>query len=58
MDFKKAIEDNGIKQKWVAKKIGISHVVLNYYLNGTREMPESVRENLMTLFATRFTQKA
>lgn len=49
MDFKELIDSRGIRQNWVAKKIGIHAVLLNYYLNGTRPMPEEVKEKLENL---------
>ena len=46
MDFNKKIKEKGLKKSWVAKQIGISNVLLSYYLNGTRPMPEHIEIKL------------
>lgn len=46
MDFKEIIENKGLKKQHVAKQIGISNVVLSYYLNGKRVMPDEIKERL------------
>lgn len=46
MDFNKVIKEKGLKKRWIATKIGISNVVLSYYLNGTRPIPETVEKKL------------
>ena len=46
MDFNKQIQDKGLKKSWIAKQIGISNVLLSYYLNGTRPMPEHIERKL------------
>ena len=49
MDFKKTIKEKGLKINWLADQIGINRVLLSYYLNGTRSMPESVKNGLKNL---------
>jgi hypothetical protein len=49
MDFKKAIKDRGLKINWLAEKLEINRVLLSYYLNDTRPMPEDVKNGLKTL---------
>jgi putative transcriptional regulator len=34
--IKKAIQNSGLKQKFVADKLGISEITLSYYISGTR----------------------
>ena len=34
--IKKAIQNSGFKQKFVADKLGISEITLSYYISGTR----------------------
>ena len=34
--IKKAIQNSGLKQKFVANKLGISEITLSYYISGTR----------------------
>ena len=34
--IKKAIQDSGFKQKFVADKLGVSEITLSYYISGTR----------------------
>ena len=46
MNYDKAIEDKGFKKKHLAKKLGISNVLLSYYLRGTRPMPTHIAEKL------------
>lgn len=47
MDFKKIIKEKGLKQNWIAEKIGVRPVELNYYLNKTRPMPKFVKDKLI-----------
>ena len=42
----KRIKESGLKKKWLAEKVGVSDVLLSYYLNGTRDMPEPVERVL------------
>lgn len=49
MDFLQKIKERGLLKKWIAKKIGISNVLLSYYLNGTRPMPEHIERKLKEL---------
>ena len=34
--IKKAIQNSGLKQKFVADKLGILEITLSYYISGTR----------------------
>ena len=46
MDFNEKIKEKGLKKKWVAKKIGISHILLSYYLNNVRPTPSHIEDKL------------
>lgn len=47
--LKKAIEEKGLKIKWVADKVGVSPTLLSMYLSGVRNMPDSIREEIEEL---------
>jgi len=49
MDYKKIIDQKGLKMKYVADQIGISRVLFSYYMNGTRPMPERIEKKLKSL---------
>lgn len=49
MTYKEQIKHLGLKINWVAKRIGISNVVLSYYLNGKRDMPKDIETKLKHL---------
>lgn len=49
MDYKEKIKEKGLVIKWVAKQVGISNVLLSYYLNNTRPMPTHIESKLKTL---------
>jgi predicted transcriptional regulator len=51
MDFNKEIKSLGVTKQRIAKKIGISNVLLSYYLNGTRPMPEHIDLKLKELIS-------
>jgi len=51
MNFKEKIEERGLKKMWVANKIGISAVLLSYYLNDTRPMPDHIDQRLKEILA-------
>ena len=40
------IRESGLKKKWLAEKCNISNVLLSYYLNGDRDMPEHIYSKL------------
>ena len=46
MNYDKAIAEKGFKKKFVAEKVGISNVLLSYYLRGTRPMPTHIADKL------------
>ena len=46
MNFNEEIKESGLKKSWIAKQIGISNVLLSYYLTGTRSMPEHIEKRL------------
>ena len=46
MDLKERIQSKGLKQKWVAKQIGINPITFNAYLNGFRNMPQDVSDRV------------
>jgi len=37
------INEKGLKHKWIAEQIGINPVLLSYYLNEARAMPEELQ---------------
>ncbi|UYZ34173.1 helix-turn-helix transcriptional regulator [Clostridium beijerinckii] len=37
-DLKKYLEDNGIKNKFIAKQIGLSESMVSYFLNGKKRL--------------------
>jgi predicted transcriptional regulator len=51
MDFNETIGEKGLKKSWIAKQIGISNVLLSYYLTGTRSMPEHIEKKLKDLLS-------
>lgn len=46
MNFNEKIKEKGLKKTWIANQIGISNVLLSYYLTGTRDMPEHIDRRL------------
>ena len=46
MKYKEKIKQRGLLISWVAKKIGVSHVLLSYYLNDKRPIPYDVESKL------------
>ena len=42
----KRIKESGLKKKWLADKCSISNVLLSYYLNGDRPMPQHIERTL------------
>jgi predicted transcriptional regulator len=51
MDFQKVILEKGLKKGWIAKQIGISQVLLSYYLTKTRPMPIHVDRRLKEILS-------
>ena len=51
MDFNKTIKEKGLKKSWVAENIGISNVLLSYYLTKTRPMPDHIEKPLKEFLA-------
>jgi len=51
MDFNEQIKNKGLKKSWVAEQIGISNVLLSYYLTGTRSTPEHIERKLKEVLA-------
>jgi predicted transcriptional regulator len=49
MNYNKEIKKLGITKTMIAKKIGISNVLLSYYLNGVRKIPIHIEEKLKDL---------
>lgn len=41
------VKESGLSQKWLAKRMKISHIALNYYLVGRRPMPSHVEWKLI-----------
>lgn len=44
--FKEEIKKAGRTKIWIADQIGISNVLLSYYLNGTRPMPDHIKKKI------------
>jgi predicted transcriptional regulator len=51
MKHNKKIKEKGLKKSWVAEQIGISNVLLSYYLNETRPMPDHIDKKLEELLS-------
>jgi len=47
MDFKEKIKEKGLKQNWIANKLGLSDGLFSFYLSGDRTMPEEVKKKLI-----------
>jgi len=46
MNYNDEIKAIGLTKKKVSEKLGISNVLLSYYINGTRPMPEHIENKL------------
>ena len=46
MNWNDTIKEKGLIKSWIAKEIGMSNVLLSYYLTGTRSMPEHIERKL------------
>jgi len=51
MKYKNKLKELGITLQKVAEKIGISNVLLSYYLNGVRPMPEHIEKKLKQIIS-------
>jgi len=49
MNFNEEIKKSGFKKSWLAEQMGISNVLLSYYLNGTRQMPYHIKVKLINI---------
>lgn len=49
MELKERIREKGLKQGWIARKIGVNVNTFRSYLNGFREMPQEVSDKVKTL---------
>lgn len=47
--LKERIREKGLKQSWVAHKIGVHPITFNAYLNGFRDMPQNVSDKVKEL---------
>lgn len=47
MDLKKQIKEKGYRIGFIAQTIGISNVLLSYYLNKARPMPEHIKYKIL-----------
>ncbi|HUM52290.1 MAG TPA: hypothetical protein PK431_10760 [Chitinophagales bacterium] len=52
--FSKHIADNGIKQTWVADKLGLSYGHFSLILKKERDLSENNRTKLNALFSTNY----
>ena len=46
---REAIKSSGLKQKFIAKKLGISETYLSLLLKGDYDMSDSIRQRIMSL---------
>ena len=46
MDYKKKIQEKGLRKDWIAKKLGISKTLFSFYINGNRSVPENIEKKL------------
>jgi len=46
MNYNERIKELGLKKNWIADQIGISNVLLSFYLTKTRPMPDGVKSKL------------
>jgi predicted transcriptional regulator len=46
MNFKQEIKKRGLKQVWIADKLGISTAMMSFYLSKRTPMPENVEQSL------------
>jgi hypothetical protein len=44
-----AIDQSGLKQIFIAKKLGLDNTLLSMYVTGSRKMPENVAKGLSRL---------
>lgn len=51
MNYNEAIKKLGVTKQRIAERLGISNVLLSYYLNGTRPMPEHIDKKLKELIS-------
>ena len=49
MLLKEKIKNKGIKQTWIAEKIGISKSLLHHYLSGHTSIPNDVETKIRRL---------
>jgi predicted transcriptional regulator len=49
MDYRKMIEESGLKHKFIAQKLGISSAMLSFFLSGTRNLSLEKRIKLNQL---------
>jgi len=40
------IQEKGIKQTWIAEKMGVTRALINQWVNGTVIVPDKHKENL------------
>ena len=49
MELRSIIKENGIKQSWIAEKLGISRAYLSMILNRKRRLTEEMNNNFSLL---------
>ena len=49
MELRSIIKENGIKQSWIAEKLGISGAYLSMILNRKRRLTEEMNNNFSLL---------
>ena len=52
MELKELIKNKGLKQNWIADKIGVNPNTFRAYLNDERNMPQDVSDKVKNLIGT------
>jgi len=51
ISLKQRIKNKGLKITWIAEQIKVSQPALSMYLNGTRDMPNDVKQRIEKIIA-------
>ena len=49
MNWKEQIKNKGLKQKWIAEKIGVSEAMISFVLKGERSLSQEKESELKKL---------
>lgn len=47
--IKRSIQDLGLKQRWLAIRLAVHPVTLNYWIQGTRPIPDEKKKELVAI---------